>query len=179
MKPVDQLKEEYETIAKYLTETNQISLLSDLNKSFRKILLLSAGSYFEYEITTVLSDYVAKATNGDERLINFLQKQAISGKYFQLFDWGKQDEPDKFGDNANKFWSFFGANFKIQISAEIKSDISISKSISAFLQIGHLRNILVHSNFAAYNYEQKTTDEIYELYTEAVPFIDYLKQKFN
>lgn len=179
MKPVDQLKEEYETIAKYLTETNQISLLSDLNKSFRKILLLSAGSYFEYEITNVLSNFVARASNGDERIVNFLQKQAISGKYFQLFDWGKQDEPDKFGDNANKFWSFFGPNFKNQISTEIKSDNSIAKSISAFLQIGHLRNILVHSNFAAYNYDQKTTDEIYNLYIDAVPFIDYLKQKFN
>ncbi len=179
MKPVDQLKIEYESIAKFLVETKQISLLSDLNKSFRKILLLSAGSYFESEITTILSNYVFKATSGDVRLINFLQKLAISGKYFQLFDWGKQDEPDKFGDNANKFWSFFGTDFKVEINAEIKSDATISKSIEAFLQIGHLRNILVHSNFAAYNYDQKTTDEIYTLYTEAEPFIDFLKHKFN
>ena len=179
MGPVDQLKAEYEAIVSFLTETGQISLLSDYNKSFRKVLLLSAGSYFEHAITGVLSDFVLSKSNGDLRISTFLQKQAISGKYHQLFEWGKQDEPDKYGDNANKFWSFFGSDFKQTMSAEIKRNQSVSNAIAAFIQVGHLRNILVHSNFAAYNYDQKTTEEIYLLFKEAEPFIDFLRQKLS
>src|SRR5258708_37691033 len=46
--PIEQLKIEYDLIVEYLTTTQQPSLLSDLNKNYRKVLLLSAGSYFEH-----------------------------------------------------------------------------------------------------------------------------------
>ncbi len=169
--PVEQLKSEYDALVEYLT-TQQPSLLNDLNKNFRKVLLLSAGSYFENQITTLLSDFVRAKSNNDERIVNFLEKQAISGKYHQLFEWGKQDKPEEFGKNANKFFSYFGLDFRKQLETELKpkqnetveekaSREQIVSSIEAFLEIGHLRNILVHSNFAAYNYDQKTTDEIF------------------
>lgn len=185
--PVEQLKNEYDELVEYLT-TQQPSLLNDLNKNFRKVLLLSAGSYFEKEITTILIEFVRTKSGDDERIINFLEKQAIAGKYHQLFEWGKQDQPDGFGKNANKFFSYFGPTTRKQIDDELKpkqnetpeevtNRENISGSIVAFLEIGHLRNILVHSNFAAYNYDQKTTEEIYKLFEKALPFLDYIKQK--
>jgi hypothetical protein len=64
---------------------------------------------------------------------------------------------------------------KIQISKNQK----MQESILAFLEIGHLRNILVHSNFASYTYEQKTTNDIYKLFETALPFIDFLREKFQ
>lgn len=189
MNPVEQLKHEYQSIAEYLETTKQISLLSDLNKNFRKVLLLSAGSYFEHRITAILSEFV-RAKSNDDRIVNFLEKQAISGKYHQLFDWGKKDKPDEPGKNANAFFKLFGENFKAQIDIQLKASNTetpaekearekITSSMEAFIEVGHLRNILVHSNFADYNYDQKTTDEIFKLFQKAEPFIEYLQQKLH
>ena len=187
--PVEQIKLEYDELVDYLT-SQQPSLLNDLNKNFRKVLLLSAGSYFENQITSILSNFVRNKSNNDERIINFLEKQAISQKYHTLFSWGEKDKPESPGKNANTFFKLFGDNFKTQIEAEIKQKpadtpeqiaekIKLNESIEAFIEIGHLRNILVHSNFAAYNYDQKTTEEIYTLFLKAEPFLTYLNTKLN
>lgn len=188
--PVEQLKKEYDEISEYLKTQSQPSLYNDLNKNFRKVLLLAAGSYFENQITLILSNFVRNKSNNDERLINFLEKQAISQKYHQLFSWGKKDAPESPGKDANTFFKLFGDNFKSQVDNEItpqKLDnqeiinykLKLKDSIKAFIEIGHLRNILVHSNFAAYNYDQKTSDEIFALYISALPFLEYLKYKLN
>src|SRR5258706_12290554 len=151
--PIDDLKKEFDTIATYLQENRQPSLVSDLNKNFRKILLLSAGSYFESEITAILSEFVKSKSNNDLRIVSFLQKQAISGKYFQFFDWGTHNQPDQFTPNANRFFSLFGEEFRKQIALDLRNQLEVTDAIKAFMEIGHLRNILVHSNFAAYSYE--------------------------
>lgn len=187
--PVEQLKKEYDELVAFVT-VQQPSLLNDLNKTFRKVLLLSAGSYFETQITSILSHFVRVKSNNDERIVNFLEKQAISGKYHQLFAWGKHDKPEAFATNANNFFSYFGIDFRKQIETELKPKQNeqaeekaireeIVRSIKAFIEIGHLRNILVHSNFAAYNYDQKTTDEIYALFRSAEAFLEYLSQKLS
>ena len=188
MNPVDTLRQEYKDIEQYLADNTQVSMLNDFNKTSRKVLLLSASSYFEHEVTKVLKDFVSNISNGDERIINFLQKQAISGKYHQIFDWGSTSDPTKSAKNANKFWSLFGEDFRKSIDEEIKDnqndtpEVKLSKknireSIEGFLEIGHQRNVLVHSNFALYNYEQKTIDEIYDLFKKAEPFVEYLRSK--
>jgi len=177
--PVEQLKNEYEAIGNYLSEKEEVSLLSDLNKHFRKILILSAGSYFEHRITTILSNFVREKTSGDNRIVNFLEKQAISQKYHTLFSWGKKDKPESPEKNANTFFKLFGEEFKLQVDNEIKTREELDKSIKAFIEIGHLRNILVHSNFAEYVYEQKTTDEIFVLFQTAEFFLHYLTEKFK
>jgi hypothetical protein len=38
---------------------------------------------------------------------------------------------------------------------------------------------LVHSNFAAYNLDNKTAEEIFDLYLIALPFIEYMTVKLN
>jgi len=187
--PVQLLKEEYDALVEYLTN-EQPSLVNDLNKNFRKVLLLSAGSYFESQVTSILISFVKMKSNDDLRISSFLERQAISQKYHTLFDWGKKDTPDRPGTSASSFFKLFGDKFKSDIEGELqqKKDDSreiieqkenISKSITAFLEIGHLRNILVHSNFAAYNYDQKTTQEIYDLYLAAKPFLSYITEKLN
>ena len=177
--PVEQLKNEYDAIGKYLSEQSEVSLLSDLNKHFRKVLILSAGSYFEHRITTILSNFVREKSNGDNRIVNFLEKQAISQKYHTLFSWGEKDKPDNPGKNANTFFKLFGDDFKSKREEEVKTNEELKKSIEAFIEIGHLRNILVHSNFAEYVYEQKTPVEIFALFQKAEPFLDYLTEKLK
>lgn len=178
--PVEQLKKEYKAIEEYLLKHSLGALfVGDLNKHLRKVLILSAGSYFEHKITTILSDYVSAKSNEDMRMVNFLKKQAISQKYHTLFSWGEKDTPEKPAKNANTFFKLFGEDFKEEVDNDIKQQGELEESIKAFIEIGHLRNILVHSNFAEYVYEQKTPDEIFELFQKAEPFLDYLQNKLK
>ena len=179
--PVEQLKNEFKGIEEYLLTQSppQLALASDLNNHFRKVLIISAGSYFEHKITILLSNFAREKSNGDERIVNFLIKQAISQKYHTLFSWGEKDKPESPVKNANTFFKLFGDEFKTAIEKQVKADDEIDKSIKAFIEIGHLRNILVHSNFAEYTYEQKTVDEIFALFQTAEPFLDYLSDKLK
>jgi len=179
MSVVDTILSEYTEINKFLDDNKQPSLSSDLNRHFKKIILLSVASYFEHEIQNILINFVSATSRNDNRLINFLKKKAISLQYHTYFSWGEKDNPDKPGNNANTFFALFGDDFKKSVSAEIQQNTKLGESIKSFLEIGHLRNILVHSNFAAYNFENKTTEDIYKSYQNASLFIDYLKDKLK
>jgi len=179
MTPVDILNEEYRSIVNFLIENSQPSLSSDTNKYFKKIILLSSASYFEHKIQDALIDFVSKETNYNVKAINFFKKKAIGMQYHTYFSWGEKDNPDKPGKNANTFFALFGEEFKKKIEDELKNNEDLQKSVRAFLELGHLRNILVHSNFAAYNLENKTAEEIFDLYKNGVPFIEYIKVKLN
>lgn len=179
MTPVDALHEEYKSIVGFLNESIQPSLASDVNKYFKKVLLLSSASYFEHQIQDILIHFVTKETNNNINAINFFKKKAIGMQYHTYFNWGEKDNPDKPGKNANTFFALFGDEFKKQIENEVKANNSLESSIKSFLEIGHLRNILVHSNFAAYNLDSKTTEEIYQLYVSAMPFIEYIREKLD
>ncbi len=56
--------------------------------------------------------------------------------------------------------------------------VDLSEAVAAFLELGDLRNLLVHENFAAYLLE-KTSEEIYKLYRQALRFVGYIEGKLN
>jgi len=138
------------------------------------------ASYFENLIQKILIEYISNQCNNNDKVLNFVKKKAISFQYHTYFSWGEKDEPEKPGKNANTFFSLFGDDFKTDIIREIKSKPDLEKSVKSFLEIGHIRNILVHSNFAAYNNIDKTIDEFHSMYKNSLVFIcffeDYLKK---
>jgi hypothetical protein len=154
-------------------------LSSDANKYFKKVIVLSSASYFEHLIQDLLVDFISRETNNNTKAVNFFKKKAISLQYHTYFTWGEKNNPDKPGKNANTFFALFGDDFKKSVETEIKASSDLEASVKAFLEIGHLRNILVHSNFAAYNLDNKTTEEIFELYKTGMPFIEYIKSKLQ
>ena len=168
----------------HLESTKEISLLSNYTNTFRKVLVLSSGSYFEDRITSILMEYIDKCSSGDVRIRNFIYNQAISGRYHTLFAWGKQNDPANPEKKANKFYSLFGPEFADIIKKDLNEPYTkfgdrkedINNAIQAFLELGHLRNIIVHSNFAEYSYDQKTPEEIYELHKKANLFVDYVQK---
>lgn len=178
MTAVDFLHRDYSIIIDYLKETNQPSFASDLDKHFKKNLILSAASFFETEIQDILVNFVSNVSLNDMRVVSFLKKKGINMQYHTYFNWGEKNEPGKPGKDANAFFSLFGEEFKSHCAKEIEADPNLDSGVKAFIEIGHLRNILVHSNFAAVNFDTKTTEEIYNLYKMASFFILYLKRKF-
>jgi hypothetical protein len=179
MDPVEILNKEYKSIMSFLEENSQPSLSSDVNKYFKKVIVLSAASYFEHSIQEILVEFISTETNNNIKAISFFKKKAISMQYHTYFSWGEKNNPDKPGTNANSFFALFGDEFKKSVDAEIKADPILAETVKAFLEIGHIRNILVHSNFAAYNLDNKTADEIFKLYKKGLPFIEYLKNKLS
>lgn len=177
MTPVEILNEEYKSIVGFLNDSAQPSLSSDVNKYFKKVIALSAASYFEHSIQEILVSFISQESNNNSKVINFFKKKAIGMQYHTYFDWGEKDNPDKPGKNANVFFALFGDDFKKQVAEEIKSDEKLEISMKAFIEVGHLRNILVHSNFAAYNLDNKTTEEIFDLYKTGLPFVQFIHEK--
>lgn len=179
MTPVNILNQEYQSIVNFLDENGQPSLSSDVNRYFKKVIALSSASYFEHRIQELLVQFVTRETKNNQLAISFFKKKAIGMQYHTYFTWGEKNDPNQPGKNANSFFSLFGDEFKKQADAEIKASENLTAATKAFLEIGHLRNILVHSNFAAYNIDNKTADEIFLLYTKALPFVEYIERKLN
>ncbi len=176
MTPVDILNQEYEAIVGYLNQNGQPSLSSDVNKYFKKVIILSSASYFEHKIQEILVGFITQKSNEDSRVLSFFKKKAIGMQYHTYFSWGEKDNPDRPGKNANSFFALFGDDFKKTAEEKIKQTKDLEDSMKAFIEIGHLRNILVHSNFAAYNLDNKTTEEIVNLYNKGLPFVAFIQE---
>jgi hypothetical protein len=54
----------------------------------------------------------------------------------------------------------------------VDNDAELKASIEAFLEVGRERNRLVHQDFGSFSME-KTSKEIYELYSAAMKFVDW------
>jgi hypothetical protein len=78
--------------------------------------------------------------------------------------------------NVNKFLSLFGETFKAEASAEIAANPDLGKAAKDFLELGNLRNCIVHQNYATYVAE-KSASEIFELFLSAERFLEYSRAK--
>lgn len=161
---------EFREMIDYLETNKEISLKIVADDNLKKVLLLSAASYFEDEIKDIILSFVDKNSNDNSMIKSFVKNKAVERQYHKYFDWSAK--------NANKFFSLFGEEFKNQASGDIKDNSELKESIRAFLEIGNLRNELVHGNFAVFPIE-KTVEEIYGLYRSAHQFIDYLSSKLT
>lgn len=166
---IDKLYLDNLELMKYLETNGQISFRSDFDDMFKKVLLLSCASFFENRIIEIIINFITKKTNYNTPLITFVQSKAINRQYHTYFSWKET--------NVNQFLSSFGEDFKKEFLEEIKNT-EIPNSIKAFMEIGRDRNLLVHQNFANY-YLNKTSEEIYILYTEAIKFVEYLENKLS
>ncbi|MBE7122992.1 HEPN domain-containing protein [Bacillus cereus] len=163
-----QFKENKEVLD-FLESQNEVSFRNDIDNKLKKVLLLSVASFFEKEVTDLVVNFISKKTEDNDLIVSFVSNKAVSRQYHTYFDWK--------GNNANQFFGLFGSNFKKEIEKEIKGK-ELEPAVKAFLELGGLRNNMVHQNTGTYNIE-KTTKEIYELYKIAVSFLAFLKEKFS
>jgi hypothetical protein len=93
---------------------------------------------------------------------------AVERQYHTLFDWD-----DK---KINKFLSFFGADFKAKCATEIAANTELTDSARAFMQLGTLRNVIVHQNYLTVRID-KTASEILDDYHKATLIISFLSER--
>lgn len=167
---VDSYFSQHRELANYLLQNNEISLKSDADRRFTKILILACASYFEDRVISAVSDYCSYLLDGNEKVMSLLKMKAFERQYHTLFDWKE--------NNANKFFSYFGESIKQQHKDDIRNDENIKKYEKDFMFIGRTRNVLVHSNFAVASIEE-THEEIYEIFKSALKFLIYIESMFE
>lgn len=162
---VDAIYRDHGALLTYLRENNQISFLNVTEGVLPKVLLLAAASHLESEVQELIISYFSDVTGGHRPAISFVQRKAVSRQYHTYFQWES--------GNANSFFALFGDDFKTSMTEKIKKDSIFAQSVKDFVQLGSLRNQLVHQNYASFTLE-KTADEIWGLYESACSFIELL-----
>ena len=113
-------------------------------------------------MTEIIVDLYDEADQRTGVLSEFVRRKAIGRSFASLFSW---DSP-----NANYFYKFFGPDFAASMRRKVQEDRDLEEAVKAFLEIGQLRNELVHKNYADFQLE-KTLEEIYERYEVATNFL--------
>ena len=138
-------------------------MLSRTEDAFTKTLIIASASYFEVRLTHAIVDLYRDVPQRSDILAQFVEKQAIGRRFAQLFDWEAR--------NANRFYRLFGDVFSRKMKEKIRVNQSLDDSIRASLEIGNIRNDLVHGNYADFQLS-KTADEVYGLYQSATEFVN-------
>ena len=150
----------------YLLAKGEISFATYIDNVYKKVLVLSAASYFESKISELISKYAAKASGSDKRIVKLIESKVIERQYHTLFDWK--------ANNTNTFWKLFGEETKESVRQKINGDEKLKTAEQCFIDLGRQRNLLVHENFAEFDVNI-TVEEIYKKYRQACNFISLIE----
>ena len=164
---IEELWSDYKTLIEYLQSENQARLQTRVDAIFPKTLLIAIASYCEVEMTATILQIYSENTQRAEPLIQFVGQQAIGRRFAQLFQWDDRGNPSR---NANSFYNLFGPTFSSYMRNRVRGDRGLDEAVRAFLEIGSLRNQLVHENYADFTLS-KTANEVYDLYHKAIRFL--------
>lgn len=167
--PIDTIYNDNKALLDFLEQHREYSFKSNLDNLFKKNLIMASASYFEDSIKNMIIDFISKEANSNDQVLSFLRSKGVERQYHTYFDWKTP--------SANPFFGLFGESFKNDILQNIRGDEALKKSVSDFLELGQLRNRLIHENFVTF-YIDKTTDEVYNLYKSAEIFVSYLSTVF-
>lgn len=165
---VEELLRDHRELVEYLESGNSLLLRDRAESAFAKTLLIAAASHFEVRLSQMIIDLYLEMTQGAEELAEFVKRQAIDRRFTQLFQWSSSGSP---GQNANSFYRLFGDGFSDHMRQRVREDRRLDESVKAFLEIGNLRNQMVHESYADFQLN-KTVAEVYSLYTSGARFVD-------
>ncbi len=167
---IDSLYSDTSQLLGQLGERGDLSLQSFANSNLRKVLLLSAASWFETRISEAMQKFATVHSGGHPGIEGLIKRKAVERQYHTYFDW-KNKKP-------GPFYALFGDQCGDQLKQWVNDDAGLKEALAAFLELGSLRNELVHENFAAFPFE-KTADEVYALYQCAEKFVAFVEEKIS
>jgi RiboL-PSP-HEPN len=158
-------------LIQHLLEAKELSFAQDAEQMLQKNLPLAAASFLEERVCALLLEFVDVRTGGCIELRSLVEIKAVKRQYHSLFEW---DQPNGF----NKFFSLFGPEFKNAVITEIAEDPGLRRAAREFIEIGSLRNKIVHQNYATFVVD-KSADEIFMLFEGAIQFVGFLAGKLK
>jgi hypothetical protein len=97
-----------------------------------------------------------------------IERKVISRQYHTYFNWSHPS-------NAGPFFSLFGDTFKKAVDGKLKTDLGSHAAMKAFLELGDMRNVLVHQNYVQVEVS-KTPEELVKQFRVALNFLDFLNE---
>lgn len=158
---VSRRADHYRGLLTLLSSAGEVSYLADVSQSAVKELIITSASFFEARITADLEDFFYAV---DETGItgSFVRSRTLSRRYHDLFDWNAV--------NINRFFSWFGEEFKGFAKEWIDSEESRTRSARAFVTIGAARNRLVHGNYGVYE-PDLSLEDVLRLHADALVLV--------
>jgi hypothetical protein len=162
---IDKIYADHKALSRYLDERAEPSFIGMIDDDFRKLLALSVASLFEHTITDAILRFCSIKADGDSALYCLVRMKAVERQYATYFDWN--------GKTANTFFKLFGDILGSSMRNDVKNNAELKAGCDAFLELGYVRNCLVHQNFASFAFE-KTAEEVYGEYKLASKFVEYV-----
>lgn len=159
---IRELWEDHRELICFLQQEGKVTLLTRAEDAFRKTLIIATASYFEKQLVDAIVAIYLERARGSTALASFVREQAFGRRFSSLFVWGK--------NNANYFYKKFGSDFKDHMEKKVRCSEELSGAVKAFLQIGKLRNEMVHGNYADFQ-PNLTAGEVFQLYEHASKFV--------
>jgi hypothetical protein len=167
---IDRIYSDHQALTQFLSQRTEPSFSQMVDDDFRKLLALSVASLFEHTITDAILKFCHIKADGDSGLYCFVRMKAVERQYASYFDWN--------GKTANTFFKLFGEPLGTSMKDDVKKNPELKTGCDAFLELGYLRNCLVHQNLASFAFE-KTVDEVYAEYKQATKFVDYVVSRLS
>lgn len=162
---IKNLYERHDEVRTYLLEHGELTFADEVQASFPKVLVLAGASYFETKVRDCIEAFIHETTGGHELAMYFVRSRAIERQYHTYFKWDS--------NNVNPFWALFGPGFKKWATRQVRDDDALSSGIKDFLELGDLRNRLVHQDYLTFVLD-KTSEEILTLIESANGFVERL-----
>lgn len=163
---VDERYEESAAVLARLFEEGALSEAQALQDVLRRSFVVGAASYFEQILKDALLGFVSGRSSGDTAMTSLVKMSLVDRGFHQMFQWE--------GKNANKFLAHFGPDLGEAMRRVCGGQLR--DSVEAFMELGNLRNCIVHQNFHVFYFE-KTMDECYASYKSAQEFVEYVAEQ--
>lgn len=157
-------------IREKLLDSGEYSLAITFEGMMQKYFALSVSSSFEHRIVHAILNYAEKHSDLKKYNYNIIRVKAVSRQYHTFFNWQQK--------NANSFFTLFGQNCKEKFLQDKKIDQELQQAEADFLELGRLRNELVHEDFITFPFPL-TLQEIKEKYDSAMRFISYVEETLD
>lgn len=166
----DRIEQQYKDskeLYSYLMNKGEVTFATYIDNAYKKVLVLSAASFFESVISKLISEYASRVCGSDKRIVSLIEQKVIERQYHTLFKWDAK--------NTNVFFKLFGEETKQKVRHQIDADENLRRAELDFIEMGQQRNLMVHENFAEYDVNT-TVDEIYNKYKSACGFVMFISK---
>jgi len=161
--------DDHSQLTSVLAGEANLSLRLAVDRHFQKILVVATASYCEDLVKGIILDFASRSSGHNNGIVSLIKSKAAERQYHTLFDWAQNSSI-----GVNKFWSLFGDGQKKKVKEALKLDPSAVVKADAFIQVGQLRNLLVHGNFGAMNIDL-TIEEIRSKSELALSYISFIR----
>jgi len=169
MSAIDAMIARHKELKGFLESHDEPSFRVEVDAYFRKLLVISMGSFFERRLCSLVEEFL-RNQNDDARAAEFGIVKGIKRQYHSWFAWER--------NNANTFFALFGETYKAKCEKECASNSELERAIRDFMKIGRTRNLLAHGDPATTPMDD-TLDELEASFQSALRFVKFVEDEFR